>query len=87
MEVYLGLLFLPLLFHLIEPLQHPAKVSDPKLQADFFVVLLGCADEQLPELWINFSLLFLWELLLSCDDNTVKVIVMMSLGFCLQVNR
>lgn len=85
LEVYLRLLFLPLLFHLIESLQHPAKVGNSKLQADFFIVLLGCTDEQLPELRINFSLFLWWELLLSCDDNTVKIIIM-CLSFCLQVN-
>lgn len=75
LSVYLGLLLLPLLFHLIESLQHPAKVGNPKLQADLFVVLLGCPDEQLPELWINFPLLCRWELLLSGDDNTVEIVV------------
>lgn len=83
--VYLRLLFLSLLFHLVESLQHPAKVSDTKLQTDFFIVLPGCADEQLPEFRINFSLLFLWELLLS-GENTVKIIKMMCLSFCLQAN-
>lgn len=88
LEAYLCLLFLPLLFHLIESLQHPAKVSNTKLQADSFIILLGCTDEQLPELRINFSLLFRWELLLS-GDNAVKIIIiiiMMRLSFCLQVN-
>lgn len=68
----LCLLIFPFLFHLVESLQHPAKVRNTKVKADFFIVLLWCTNKQFPELGINFSF-FLWgELSFSADNNTEK---------------
>lgn len=70
--LYLSLLILPFLFHLAESLQHPAKVSNTKVKTDLFIVLLWCAEKQFPELRINFSFFFWWELFFSGDNNSEK---------------
>lgn len=66
---YLRLLVLSFLFHLVESLQHPAKVSNAKFKTDFFVVLLLRSEKQFPEFWVDFSFFFRRELF-SFDDNT-----------------
>lgn len=68
---YLCLLIRSLLFHLIQSLQHPAKVSHPEVETNSLVVLPGSTEKQLPQFRINFAFFFWRELFFpGCDHST-----------------
>lgn len=67
----LRLFLLSFFFHLIQLLEHEAKVGHSKLFAQRLVVFLVCAHEELPEPGINFTLLS-FNLLRFWLDPTVN---------------
>lgn len=56
LKVHLCLLFFSLLFHLVQFLQHPAEVSHPIFCTDALIIFLIGAQQNLPELWVNFTI-------------------------------
>lgn len=70
--LYLCLLLRPLRLHLLESLQHPAKVCDTEVETDSFIVLPWSTEKQLPEFRINFTLFFWRELFFSGRDHPIK---------------
>lgn len=69
---YLCLLVCPLLSHLLESLQHPAKVGDTEVETNLFVVLPWSTEKQLTELGVNFAFFFWRELFFSGSDHSTK---------------
>lgn len=69
---YLCLLVCPLLCHLLESLQHPAKVGDTEVETNLFIVLPRSTEKQLTELGVNFAFFFWRELFFSGSDHSTK---------------